>query len=339
LLGTVIGAVRYAEKGELPMFAHTDRVFMTAQTGGFYSELMHELVKIHRPLILPSGSTGFLGMEDGAALGRALDGLHADGYHLFERRVPDQALDELVKYSLDAPADCFPPQAGEGGSGRVDLNNEAADGYQLDPQSVLDCPEVQELLADPSLLTVAANYLGCTPVLGMVVMRWSFPSSRAPSVDLAQYFHWDDDWIRWLKFFIYLTDVDDGSGPHVYIRGSHRAGTKPRELLARGYARISDKDMKPFYPDASVVTLEAPRGTLFAGDTRCWHKGLNPSRSRRLLLQFNYADTFAMGPPPPSPLVIKRTHKEVFRRFVAENKTVFPAPYFVVEDGALEGLA
>jgi len=338
LLGSLIGVIRYAEKGELPMFAHTDRVTLTAQTSGVYSELLHELVKIYRPLSQPDNSVGFLGMNDKAVLAHAIGDLNADGYHLFERKVPERTLTELVRYSLEAPADCFPHQAGEVGSGHVDLTNQAADGYQLNAQALLDCPAVQGLLADPSLLAVASNYLGCTPVLGMVVMRWSLPSGRAPSNDLAQYFHWDDDWIRWLKIFIYLTDVDSGAGPHLYIKGSHQPGKKPRELLDRGYARIPDEEIERFYSADEIVSVEAPRGTVFAGDTRCWHKGLNPTQKHRLLLQFNYADSFAMGPPPEGPLLVKRSHTEVFRRFVAQNRAVFPPPYFAMEDGALEGL-
>jgi hypothetical protein len=38
---------------------------------------------------------------------------------------------------------------------------------------------------------------------------------------VLQAFHRDsEDW-RYLKILVYLSDVDDGAGPHVYLHGSH----------------------------------------------------------------------------------------------------------------------
>jgi hypothetical protein len=338
MLGTLAGAFAFAEKSELPMFAHTERVMMSAQTGGAYSELVHELVKASRPWHLPEDRRGLLSMEEDARLAQAMETLRTDGYLMFDRRLPQPVVEELVRFSADAPAEAVPVSAGNG-AGRVDLSNKEADGYQIDQQAALDHPMIQEIIADSSLLAVVGQYFGCIPVLGMVVMRWSFSSERAPNDDLAQLYHWDDDWVRWLKFFIYLTDVDETCGPHVYVRGSHRPGSKPQSLLSRGYSRIPDADIEAVYPAADIISAEAPSGSILAGDTRCWHKGLQPTGGRRLLLQLNFADTLSMGPPPPAgPLFVKRSHTERFRRFVAANREIFPTPYFIIEDGALEGL-
>lgn len=336
ILSTLAGAFAFAEKGELPMFAHTDRVMLSAITGGAYSELVHELVKAARPWDPAADRTGFLGLEDETRLEKTIETLTAEGYQLCDRRLDDAAIQTLLRFCTDAPAEAVPASADVKGTRRVDLANSRADGYQIDPQASLDHPEVQKILADPSFMSIAGRYFGCTPVLGMVVLRWSLPSERTPSDDLAQLYHWDDDWVRWLKFFIYLTDVDENSGPHVYVRGSHRPGSKPRELLNRGYSRIPDPDIEAHYPAEDIISVVAPRGSVLVGDTRCWHKGQHPVSGNRLILQINFADTLSMGPPPFAELLIKRSHSVEFRRFVARNRSVFPAPYFHIEEGALE---
>lgn len=147
--------------------------------------------------------------------------------------------------------------------------------------TVLSCPLIMALINDPEVLSLASAYLGCCPTLSSVGLRWSFPSrSRASDV---QRFHRDpDDW-RFVKLFVYLTEVDENSGPHVYVQGSHRTDV---ELRARSYdlARIE----KAFGPDA-VQTVTGPRGTAFMADTAGIHMGRPPSDRPRLMLVAQYS--------------------------------------------------
>ena len=50
--------------------------------------------------------------------------------------------------------------------------------------------------------------------------------SKKADSEAAQMFHFDLDRIKWLKFFIYLTDVKINSGPHVYVSGTHKPFSK-----------------------------------------------------------------------------------------------------------------
>jgi len=70
-----------------------------------------------------------------------------------------------------------------------------------------------------------------------------------------------------VKFFTYLTDVADGTGPHVYIAGSHR--DKP-PLFA---PRYSDEKLAKKYGEKAFISIEGRRGTMFLADTFGVHKG------------------------------------------------------------------
>src|SRR6202008_1618571 len=89
--------------------------------------------------------------------------------------------------------------------------------YQL--RDIVTCPHILALANSPALLGLAAPYLECKPTISALGLRWSFPAEGDSSA--LQAFHRDsEDW-RYLKVLVYLTDVDEESGPHVYLHGSH----------------------------------------------------------------------------------------------------------------------
>jgi hypothetical protein len=103
-----------------------------------------------------------------------------------------------------------------------------------------------------------------------------------PGGSALQAFHRDsEDW-RYLKVLVYLTDVDDGAGPHVYLHGSH---------LTQAPMRLR------FYSDVKSPARTAPKTAdrhrharlCFAVDTAGIHKGTAPSLQPRLMLQIQYS--------------------------------------------------
>ena len=70
-----------------------------------------------------------------------------------------------------------------------------------------------------------------------------------------------------MKFFTYLTDVFKGTGPHVFIAGSHRDRAP---LYARRY---SEEELAKTYGEKAFITIEGRRGTMFLADTSGVHKG------------------------------------------------------------------
>jgi hypothetical protein len=152
---------------------------------------------------------------------------------------------------------------------------------EYDLQTVLGCREVMALVNAPQVLRLAEAYLGCKPTLSSLGVRWSLPSEMAPP--RFQSFHRDvDDW-RFLKLFIYLTDVEPDSGPHVYVRGSHRRRFGWR---ARSYEL---SEIAARFGADSLLTVTGPRGTTFVADTLGVHRGGPPSDRPRLMLQAQYS--------------------------------------------------
>jgi ectoine hydroxylase-related dioxygenase (phytanoyl-CoA dioxygenase family) len=120
-------------------------------------------------------------------------------------------------------------------------------------------------------------------------MWWSSNYIKGADKQAAQDFHYDMDRIKWLKFFIYLTDVDENNGPHCFIKGSHRSGNIPDSLLSIGYARLSDEDVANYYSPDKYLYHKGTVGTIVAEDSRGLHKGHPLKYGERLVFQVQFS--------------------------------------------------
>lgn len=198
-----------------------------------------------------------------AMLPRLLDRHQIDDIHAYLRKRP------LSPHGRSTPlflADTPPPEV-------------RMAEYSL--ADVLGCPHLLELANSAPLIRLASQYIGCKPTISAIGLRWSYPQEGTGTG--LQGFHRDcDDW-RFIKVFAYLTDVDEGAGPHVYVSGSHR------ERCGVRLTPYADEEVATRYGQQKMVRVTGPAGTLFAVDTHGVHKGLLPSSKPRLLLQIQYS--------------------------------------------------
>jgi len=148
---------------------------------------------------------------------------------------------------------------------------------------------IARIANDPYLLSIAACYLKVPPKLMSVNMWWTFPvnASEEDRARHAHVFHFDLDDLKFVKFFFYLTDVDDQAGPHVYVKTSNRVIKYKTPLLKS--RRFTDDEIVAGYGAENVVKVLGPAGTCLIEDTITVHKGVTPVSRARLMLQFEYS--------------------------------------------------
>lgn len=143
-------------------------------------------------------------------------------------------------------------------------------------------PHVLQIANNPVLIQTVSKLFSCKPILDYVGCWWSYPGKSM--AEEQQFFHRDLDSLQFIKCFIYLTDVDESSGPHIYVKGSHELQWKVKSGL-----RISDKEVSDCFESSNVVTFTGNAGTCFLENTFGVHKGQLPVTTPRLVLQFIYA--------------------------------------------------
>ena len=176
---------------------------------------------------------------------------------------------------------------------------------------VMTCDAARDVIENPWLRRIAADYIGAEPTLIASRLWWSFPSTRANAADLDTAsqggFHYDlDDW-RQIKFFFYLTDVDADSGVHVYAAGSHRR--RPLRLQWKMFVGTSRESVARAWGEGCFEPIAGPAGTGFAEDPFGFHMGEVLRAGRRLILEVSYGTAARMParrfgeltPPNPKP--------------------------------------
>lgn len=159
-------------------------------------------------------------------------------------------------------------------------------------EDVVRAPYVLEIANDITLLNYVTEFFGALPSVDYIGAWWSLPNEN---LSLTQSYHRDIDTLHSLKFFVYLTDVDENSGPHMYLEGSSNSNfvsTKDR--------MHTDEEVLESFSADTLRYLIGPMGHCFLADTFGLHKGLLPKNAPRLVLQIIYSiKRTPFGPKKP----------------------------------------
>lgn len=241
----------------------------------------------------PPQEAAFTGSSDLCpfSIREAVETLERDGVYA-KLRLREQTLDELKTYSGTATCSGdgnreYPFKISWRGIAEAQFQTRFLVARYLNVQR--SCAALNRLLEDPALWTIARGYLRCEPSIVAARMWWSFagPATADRQTENGQTFHFDIDGYRSVAFFFYLTEVNQHSGPHICVRGSHKRKSLLHLLSLHKSRR--DEEIETAYPDKDILMLCGEEGEGFAEDTFCFHKGLAPRSQDRLLLQIRFA--------------------------------------------------
>ncbi len=148
-------------------------------------------------------------------------------------------------------------------------------------EDIIHCPHLINIANNPLVLDIVAKVMKCKPTISSINVWRSYPG-----FDIAkdsENFHRDVDNFHFLKLFIYLTDVDEQSGPHVYVKKSH----KTKNFLR--IARFSDDEVQKQYPAEDILKIIGEEGSTILENTFGLHKGQVAETKERLMFQVEYS--------------------------------------------------
>ncbi len=102
----------------------------------------------------------------------------------------------------------------------------------------------------------------------------------------SQRWHRDPGMHGYLKMFIYLNDVDEGSGPFEYIPGTHYYGLDksfPQKQFGQGGFYPPKDVIEKHYSESQIKQCVGPKGTVIFADTSGIHRGGRFSHGFRIL--------------------------------------------------------
>lgn len=136
-----------------------------------------------------------------------------------------------------------------------------------------------------AFLNVANAYLRMYAQLRYYNVWYTFATNTAARESQLWHFDREDNYI--LKIFVYLKDVDIGTGPFTYAPGTHRKGPhwnqKPESFYENNVLRTTDEQMNALIPRERWITGTGKKGTVVFADTRGYHKGGEARDDNRLI--------------------------------------------------------
>lgn len=262
------------------------------RTGGRFDGACVRLIAAIRPkAALPKPM-----MMDETAIAASAAALRARGWDILPARLSPDAIAEITQFAFSTPAYARSPTERIPVSAAAPPRDQPR--YEWRMGDLLRLGAVQSLLRDGTLHRLAQDYIGCRPVLTSVTL-W-LDTVHKGAYD-AHVYHYDNDGPAFLKFFIYISDVDVDSGAHTYIQGSHSHRKPARFRRSRRYDR---DELLAHYGSGNEIVFAAPAGTILAEDTAGFHRGMDPTARPRLLMQLEYAaidiphiEEFELGVP------------------------------------------
>ncbi len=289
----LVAFCRYGLSGKMPAWTGNVHIASFCATSGRSNDWMSRVLSLFFPPRKIEFESTVLSPLPEAQLQALTAELDQNGYVILDQRLPAELCDRLMHFALtqEAVLRQTDGQRHVHQTALYDAANPRAVIYDFEKEAILGNPEVQALLIDPTLISIAQSYFRSQPIADMLSMWWSTAYTDKPDGEAAQMYHFDMDRIKWLKVFIYLTDVGKNNGPHYFVSGSHRSGGIPDTLLERGYVRLQDEDIERNYPARNIREFTAPQGTILIEDTRGLHKGQHIKEGHRLILQFQFSNS------------------------------------------------
>jgi hypothetical protein len=230
-------------------------------------------------------------------LKRRIDEMKVSGItHFGQLLTADQAA-ELLSYFIRKPVkDPYRPDDSLFLPDSAVRNPDSHIGHHS-ADDILRAPYLLSIANRPDILAIVERLLGCKPTLSYLATWWSYHTDKG--AQQAEHFHRDvDDW-RFVKLFIYLSDVGVKNGPHIYVSNS-LASPALREIR-----RFTDQEIVSTFGVDQVMEITGCAGEGFLEDTFGIHKGQPVGEGRRLIFQAVYS-MYSLPYGPKAPVLAAR---------------------------------
>jgi hypothetical protein len=147
------------------------------------------------------------------------------------------------------------------------------------------------------MLDIANSYLGLWSKLEYVDMWYSVPQPEEAARVASQRWHRDFNDKHLLKAFLYLVDVDEGTGPFQYVSGSATGGRYsdawPWRPLGENYPPEDELETRVPAEERHIFT--GPAGTLLFCNTSGFHRGGFATERARVLATATYSSPASLA--------------------------------------------
>ena len=208
----------------------------------------------------------------------------------------------------------------------VKTNKEFLKFYLDDiPELDLENPFIKLALQNP-ILNAVNTYMGMLTKFYYLTLNKTMPQGGEAKAIQSMRWHRDPEDKKMVKVFMYLNDVDEESGPFVYIPETHFEGRlgylfppqPPRGSLP------PPEEIAKIIPESKIKNCVGKAGTIIFCDTRGIHRGGNAISKERIMLTLGYCSPASSWPlrykyPPNFKEKLKSLNFSSTQKFALDN--------------------
>ncbi len=236
--------------------------------------------------------------------------------HIQELLPDENMLEKLQQYAGDLEKNAD-----------VKTNKEFLKFYFDDvPELNLENPFIQLALQD-SILNTVNSYMGMRTKFYYFTLNKTMPRGGDSKAIQSMRWHRDPEDKKMVKVFMYLNDVDETTGPFVYIPETHFEGKlgylfppePPRGALP------PPEEIAKIIPESKIKTCVGKAGTIIFCDTRGIHRGGHAISKERIMLTLGYSS-------PASSWPLRYQYPNGFTKKTIMNLSVSPAARYALDN-------
>ena len=146
------------------------------------------------------------------------------------------------------------------------------------------------LALDYAVLGTVNEYMQMFSYFFYLTLNVTTPVSEGSEAVQSQRWHGDPEDKKMCKVFMYLNDVDEGSGPFVYVSGTQYGGRWHhlfRKQPPRGFL-LKEGSIDELVPADDIKYYTGRAGTIIFCDTSGYHRGGYATEHERIMLTMGY---------------------------------------------------
>lgn len=236
-----------------------------------------------------------------------------NGYSILTDAIPPEVLKSLIS-AVQSTVVIERTTSETPYRGKIDGRPHSIGRYDVEGSELLKNKAIRDFSFSNDWKQLGEKLLKQKIVWDGVDSWWMYQSTPESASFNAQAFHSDRERLAFIKFFVYLTDIDLTTGPHVYAKGTH----KKRPLALRGDRRYSDSELAE--KGIEIEPICGPAGTIVIANTQGLHKGVPPHEGKggRLLFQIQIANSLRGFERYIDPIISEE--KDVQAAYVSDPK-------------------
>ena len=251
--------------------------FLHDRTNGKFDGAFMKIAPHIRPMLaLPAYSS----MESSELEG-VVTTLRQDGYRILPFALPSRDVEEIKSFAFSTAA------YGKTLDDRIMVTSENVPAgiprFTWRMHDIARLPVVQRIVLGGPYCAIAQRYLGCRPTLVHISLWLDAPCEGRFEPYL---YHYDNEGPGFLKFFLFLSNVAEGTGAHHFVAGSH---TRVKRASVARAGLYSDEQIFEAYGRDREIIVSCPAGTVLAEDTKGFHRGSAITNDFRLLMQLEFS--------------------------------------------------